>query len=115
MSVKRLNTVKAMFQFGHISKDKCDMVFDWEKAAQIIKDTRPYIAYAQLEEDWEKETRKIYQGGIPVYSETVHSQKYRPMLVVNSEKPIPCFKMEYDTNGMEPWPTRALNILEGKL
>lgn len=115
MGIQVLNTVRAMFFHGQINRHRCDLVFDWEKAARLIREKKPYIAHAGLEDSWEREYRKIYQGGLPVYSETFHSPNKKPVLIMNSSEPIPCCKMEYDTNGMEPWPREALDILEGKL
>ena len=111
MKMRMYHTVRDMFATGKLSKETSDMVFDWERAATVISERKPFVAYAALGSQKEK----IYQGGFPVYSETVHSEQLMPMLIVNDECPIPCFKMEYDTNGMEVWPKKALDILEERL
>ena len=111
----RFKTVKSLFQSGQLDKKKCDMAFDWEKAARIIRQEKPFIAFAMLEDKWDKSRCKIYQGGFPVYEDdTVHSPTLRPMLALDNHEPVPCFKMEYETNGMNVWPKTALDILEGK-
>lgn len=113
--MRTFNTVRNMFSRGEIDKKRCDMTFDWELAARLIKNAHPFIAHATLEDSWNLVHRVIYQGGFHVYSETVHSDRKRPMIVIDGGEPIPCFKMEYDTNGMEPWPKEALEILEGDI
>ena len=109
------NTPFQLFKSGKLNKEFCNMTFDWEKAARLINHKKPFIAYAMLEDNWEQSRCKIYQGGLPVYEEgAVYSMNLRPMLVMDDGMPIPCFKMEYETNGMEVWPRKALRILEGK-
>lgn len=107
------NTPWKLFNNGELDKRFCDMAFDWEKAAKLIKKRKPFVAFAMLEDSWDKSKRKIYQGGFPVYEDgTVHSAKLKPMIIMDNDQPVPCFKMEYETNGMQVWPQKALQILE---
>lgn len=109
------NTVKSLFEKGKLSTEYVDMTFDWEKAARLIREKKPHIAYAMLEGSRDRSKHKIYQDGFPVYEDdTVHSARLRPMIVIDGHLPVPCFKMEYETNGMDVWPRKALDILEGK-
>ena len=41
-------------------------VFDWDKAAQLIKERKPEIAEAGLSGDWEYTGGEIYCDGKPV-------------------------------------------------
>lgn len=45
---------------------KEQMVFDWHKAAKLIKQMKPNIASAGLAGDWEYTGGEIYKNGRPV-------------------------------------------------
>lgn len=101
--------------FKKTNLEKRNMVFDWELAARLINYMKPYIAYEVLE-DMPHETGKvIYQGGIPVKNTAVYSKTKRPMIVINSKDPVPCFKLISETDEIGSWTKEALKMLEGKI
>ena len=101
---------------GYENQDKPLMVFDWERAAQIIRDRGPKTAEAYLETDYFWTGSDIYQDGKPILDATpyLHSTWARPMLILNGEEPgIACFKMENEVSwsGKDCWPGQSLKIL----
>lgn len=90
-------------------------VFDWDKAAQIIKERQPTEASAGLSEDWEWTGGVIYTNGKPVDETYTYLQSYWaiPELDLDGEV-IPCWKYKNDTPGWDAktyWPESALKIL----
>ena len=41
------------FVIGERNRHKELMVFDWNKAARLIKERKPFVASAGLRDDWE--------------------------------------------------------------
>ena len=91
-------------------------VFDWDKAARIIKERGLCDADAGLYEDWEWTGGTILENGDPVYDEYLYlaSTWATPTLRTDDED-IPCFVMEHETewDAKTRWPASALKILEG--
>jgi hypothetical protein len=96
------------------------MVFDWHKAAQLIKERKPQVASAGLQSDWEWTGGDIYKNGKPI----PRSQTYAylastwatPELDMDG-KVIPCFLMESETpkgawGSSTYWPPSARKILK---
>ena len=94
------------------------MVFDWNKAAQIIKERKPRIASAGLQSDWE------WTGGVIFADGKIASEEYTylsstwaiPQLDVDGEV-INCFVMKSDFpewGSDTKWPDSAVKILEWK-
>ena len=54
------------FLMGDLNRGRGLMVFDWDKAAEIIKRFNPECAFAGLRGDWEWTGGCIYSDGKPV-------------------------------------------------
>jgi hypothetical protein len=89
-------------------------VFDWLKAAKILKERKPKEAYAGLSRDLEWTAGCIYRKGKPITDESTYlrSTWATPVLVIGNEE-IPCFVDESSTQWNEEtkWPEEALKIL----
>lgn len=116
-----MDTLSA-FEIGKANRDKPLMVFDWNKAAQIIKDRKPAAASAGLQSDWEWTGGEIYSDGKPTPREDTYvylaSTWATPELDIDGEI-IDCFVMESEVPPEwtgDPahvyWPASALKILE---
>jgi hypothetical protein len=93
------------------------MVFDWIKAAQIIKERKARNAAAGLSQDWEYTGGDILRDGKVVPKEETYtflaSTWAIPELEIDGEI-IPCYKMQSETNGWGAytyWPPEALEEL----
>lgn len=111
-----MDTMSAFIR-GEASRGKTPMVFDWHKAAELIRDRKPTVARAGLRSDWEWTGGDIYRDGKPVPHEDTYcylaSTWAVPELELDDEV-IPCFVMR--ENGVEwdsstYWPESALAIL----
>lgn len=96
------------------------MVFDWDKAAQLIKDTGSQEAAAGLQGDWGWTGGAILGGGKPVPKEDTYTYLASiwatPELRLGDGEKTPCFKMQPETPGWGSdtyWPESALKILNG--
>lgn len=54
------------FLMGDLNRGRGLMVFDWDKAAELIKRFNPECAFAGLRGDWEWTGGCIYSDGKPV-------------------------------------------------
>lgn len=112
-----MDTLSA-FTMGEAHKGARIKVFDWNKAAALIKERKPEIASAGLGGDWEYTGGEIYRGGKPVdKSETytyLASNWARPELDLDGET-IDCYTYqdESDFRSGTYWPESALKILNG--
>lgn len=95
--------------------EKYDMVFDWELAARLISYIKPYIACQVLEDNFKDTRNVIYQDGVPVHSKAVRSRTKRPMIIIDSKTPLPCFKLVSEIDETGSWTKEALKMLEGKI
>ena len=110
------------FARGEASRDQPAMVFDWDKAASIIRQGRVSGASAGLRDDWDWTGGPILRWGEPVSSEDTYvylaSTWAPPELSMESPDgtvTIPCWRYE-DETGWGPqtyWPESALAILRG--
>lgn len=93
------------------------MVFDWDKAAKLIKENNPNVVGAGLESDWEWTGGRIYANGEPY----MESYTFLASLWATPEIDLdgdvqPCFVMREDKpewNANTKWPQSALDILNG--
>ena len=113
-----MNTLAA-FAMGEANRWRELMVFDWDKAAQIIRDTGAKRASAGLRDDWSCTGGTIYEDGHPVKnSYTFLASTWAvPELVVDG-KYMECYKMQSETPGWDSdtkWPSSALAILQSKI
>ena len=112
-----MNNLKA-FAMGQANRGKTRMVFDWDKAARLIKENNATTASAGLHSDWEYTGGEILVDGKP----DLESYTYLASTWATSELKINgevfnCFKMEPETPGWDEntkWPQSALDILNGK-
>ena len=110
-----MDTLRA-FMMGVANRDRELMVFDWDKAARIIKERKPKVAAAGLRNEWEYTGGEIYGNGKPVKDTYTYlaSTWAIPELDVDGDV-IECYRMESDTPGWDSdtkWPKSALDILE---
>lgn len=110
-----MDTFKA-FILGEANRGKELMVFDWNKAAEIIKDRKPKVASAGLCGDWEYTGGIIYEDGkIVTDSYTYLASTWAiPELDVDGET-ISCYKMQHEVprwGSDTKWPVSARKILE---
>lgn len=112
-----MDTTTAFFN-GYINRGKELMVFDWEKAAMIIKEKQPIVVRAGLMNDWECTGGTIYENGEPVNKDDTYTYLAStwavPEIEVDGEVSS-CFKMESETPNWDAktyWPAEALVILD---
>lgn len=90
-------------------------IFDWDKAARIIKERKPHEAAAGLRWDWEYTGGIIYADGKPVFDGDTYlgSNWAVPELEIDGEI-IECYVMASQTefNANTIWPQSALEILK---
>lgn len=94
------------------------MVFDWDKAAELIRDSKCTEAAAGLEGDWEWTGGAIYRNGKPVKDSYTYlaSTWATPEIMIDGCR-TPCYKMEHEVpewNAHTKWPVSALEILGEK-
>ena len=112
-----MNTMDA-FAMGRANRGREVMVFDWDKAAELIKETKPQIATAGLRDDWEYTGGTIWESGKPVCdSYTYLSSTWAvPELSLDGEV-IPCYRMQSEVpewGSGTKWPESALEIVGAK-
>lgn len=114
-----MNTLSA-FAMGEANRVKELMVFDWEKAARLIKEKKAKRACAGLRDDWEYTGDCIFRDGKPLNKDETYTYLAStwavPELDIDGEV-IPCYKMESETSGWDAntyWPEEALKILNEK-
>lgn len=106
------------FAKGIANRDKPLMVFDWDKAAQMIRNSNATQASAGLEGDWEWTGGEILTDGEPNMEDYTYltSTWATPQLRIKGES-IDCWKYANDTDGWSSntkWPESALKILRTK-
>jgi hypothetical protein len=105
------------FAMGEANRGKELKVFDWEKAARLIRERSPKSVWAGLAGDWGWTGGQIYSDGKPVPKEDTYtylsSTWATPEIDIDGEV-MDCFKMQSETPGWDSgtyWPKEALNIL----
>ena len=103
------------FEMGEANRGKPLMVFDWDKAATLIRQLKPTYVEAGLAGDWGYTGGAIYKHGSVVRDEYTYlaSTWARPQLQLDDEI-VDCFVMESETdwNSETKWPESAVSILE---
>lgn len=114
-----MDTISAYFR-AQAASDKPQKVFDWDKAAHIIRESGTTYASAGLSEDWEWTGGPIYneEGIIPRENTRVYlsSNWAIPELEIEGDL-IECWIYENDSPGWDEntyWPESARKILEEK-
>jgi hypothetical protein len=107
-----MDTLSAFIR-GEASRDKELKVFDWVKAARIIKERAAKSASAGLAGDWEWTGGEILSDGLPIpQGETyvyLASTWATPELSIDGEV-MDCYKMQSETPGWDSdtyWPEDA--------
>ncbi len=100
---------------GLINRDNEQMVFDWDKAAKIIKTKNLSFAQAGLQDDLGYTAGIIWDNGI-IYDDSCYlaSTWAMPVLVTDTEE-IPCYKMQHEVpnwNEYTLWPKSAKRIIQ---
>lgn len=113
-----MDTILAFFM-GSANRGRELMVFDWVKAAEIIKEKGADTASAGLCGDWEYTGGTIFEGGGPINQDDTYvylaSTWATPELEVNGEL-FDCFIMQSESPNSSWdsdtfWPEEALQIL----
>ena len=93
------------------------MVFDWLKAATLIKERQPKVASAGLKDDWEWTGGEIYKDSKPVSKDDTYTYLAStwavPELSLDGDI-IECWEFEDELPGWGEgtyWPSEALAIL----
>lgn len=112
----------AAFMMGMANRGKEQMVFDWDKAAELIRERKPRWAEAGLKGDFENTGGLIYDEGHPVTDDYTYlaSTWATPILQLghydeDEVENIPCYKMQHEVpawNSGTKWPQSAIDILE---
>lgn len=115
-----MDTLTAIYR-AEINSRQPIMVFDWNKAARLIKENISTLdsAEAGLENDWEWTGGYIYRNNKPDFDSYTYlsSNHAKPKLILifkdNSEIAFYCFILETETewNSDTKWPKSALDIL----
>lgn len=112
-----MDTLSA-FAMGEVNRYKPMMVFDWVRAARIIKERKPKTACAGLRGDWEYTGGEIYANRAPVPAEDTYvylaSTWAVPEIEVDGDVEE-CYKMQSDVPGWDAktyWPAEAKQIIE---
>lgn len=111
-----MDTMSAMM-WGEFSRGEPLMVFDWDKAARLIRASGAQEARAGLQNDWEYTGGTILRDGEPVLDPGTYlaSTWATPELEINGVVED-CYRMESEAPGWNSgtvWPESALNILKG--
>lgn len=102
---------------GEANRGKPLKIFDWDKAARLIKERKPICATAGLEGDWDYTSGEIFANGAPFPRE--HASTYlastwaTPQIEIDGDT-IDCFVMESERpewNSHTYWPDSAMEIL----
>lgn len=104
------------FALGAANRKKELMVFDWDKAAKLIKELKPKWAYAGLRGDEANTEGCIYGDGEPIFDDYTFlaSTWAVPQLAMPGYVEVPCFKMKHevpDWDSDTKWPDSAIRIL----
>ncbi len=114
-----MDSFSAMLR-GMANRDKPTMVFDWHKAARLIRERKPKDVGAGLRSDWEYTGGSIYENGKPTPKDETYvylaSTWAVPEIALDGELE-PCYVMQADVPNGEKWdsstywPQSALDIL----
>lgn len=111
-----MDTLSA-FANGEANRNKELMVFDWDKAAQLIRENKPETVSAGLRGDWEWTGGTIWENGEPdMESYTYLSSTWAVPEIDLDGEIIECFKMQSETNEWDSrtkWPDNTANEARG--
>ena len=103
------------FAKGEANRGRPLMVFDWDKAARLIRERGAKEASAGLSGDWEWTGGEILVDGKPHHEAYTYlaSTWATPELDIDGDR-VDCFRMETEVPGWgssTKWPESALAIL----
>lgn len=108
------------FALGEANRGKEMKVFDWLKAARMIRERNVKNAGAGLSGDWEYTGGEIFSDGEITPAKDTYtylaSTWATPELDIDGKR-IDCYLMESDTPGWDArtyWPEEAILILKGE-
>ena len=111
-----MNTMKA-FAMGEANRGKEPMVFDWHKAARLIKNMNPEKVEAGLSGDWNYTGGSIWENGEVVPEDNTYtflsSTWATPVIRIDGEAEV-CYVMQSDAPDWDSdtyWPDSAIAIL----
>lgn len=109
-----MDTIKA-FAMGEANRGREEMVFDWHKAVELIREHKPQVAAAGLSGDWEWTGGTIFENGQIVNDEYTFlaSTWATPLLILDGTE-YDCFRMSSevpDWSSDTKWPQSALDLL----
>jgi hypothetical protein len=111
-----MDTLSA-YALGQANRGRESRVFDWDKAATLIRERNAQDARAGLSGDWEWTGGAILADGKPVPRENTYTYLAStwaiPELEIDRET-IDCWRVESETPGWDSdtyWPESALAIL----
>ena len=112
-----MNTL-VTFAMGEANRGKELMVFDWNKAARLIRERKPECASAGLRGDWEYTGGTIYEDGEPVMDDYTYlaSTWAVPELDMDGDI-VECFRMKHEVPRLDSntkWLKSALEILSAE-
>jgi len=111
-----MDTITALMN-GMANRGKPLKVFDWRRAAEIIRDERPDHVEAGLAEDWEWTGGVIFSDGKIVDDEYTYlaSNWATPQILINGEY-RDCYVMQGETDWgpKTKWPDDARAILRAR-
>jgi hypothetical protein len=89
------------------------MVFDWDKAARILSDRMPDMAFAGLEGDYAYTGGIIWLSGEPWMRDYTYlaSTWAKPLLIIGDEA-IECWCHNPDWDAGTKWPLSAMEIVK---
>lgn len=102
------------FARGEANRHEERKVFDWNKAARLIKEKQPRVASAGLCNDWEYTGDTIYNNSNPVLDTYTYLASTWATPEINLDGDVEgCYLMESETewNESTKWPESALDIL----
>lgn len=97
---------------GDANRGRPLKVFDWDKAAELIKQEKPIRAEAGLAGDWSYTGGIIYERGTPIVDSYTYlaSTWAIPTLIMDGEE-FPCYTMDSEWTSGTKWPDSSLKIL----
>ena len=111
-----MDTLSA-FAMGEANRGKELMVFDWDKAARMIKESGTSTASAGLRSDWEWTGGNIFYNGKPNMDDYTHlSSTWAVPEIDLGDGAVSCYKMQSEVPDWgcdTKWPESALKILKG--
>ena len=112
-----MDTLQA-FAMGEAHRDCEPMVFDWDHAAELIRESGAAYAAAGLRSDWEWTGGTIFSDGEIIQDEyTFLASTWAVPELDLDGKICPCYRMQSETprwDASTKWPESAIRILMGE-